>query len=60
MTQHQPATSEPPLAYCHDAVQDVSRTFALTIDALDPPLADQICVGYLLCRIPDTIDTHGH
>ncbi|ELZ52214.1 Squalene/phytoene synthase [Halorubrum distributum JCM 9100] len=60
MTRHQPSPSKPPLAYCHDAVQDVSRTFALTIDALDPPLADQICVGYLLCRIPDTIEDSTH
>ncbi|WP_423746590.1 phytoene/squalene synthase family protein [Haladaptatus sp. SPP-AMP-3] len=48
------------LSYCHDAVQDVSRTFALTIDLLESPLADQICVGYLLCRIADTIEDAAH
>ncbi|MDL0118485.1 phytoene/squalene synthase family protein [Halobacterium salinarum] len=60
MIRHHTGSSESPLTYCHDTVQDVSRTFALTIDALDPPLADQICVGYLLCRIPDTIEDAAH
>ena len=60
MTPHHTTPSESPLAYCHDAVQDVSRTFALTIDALASPMADQICVGYLLCRIPDTIEDATH
>jgi farnesyl-diphosphate farnesyltransferase len=43
-------------AWCHDTVQDVSRTFALTIDALDEPMATRICVGYLMCRVADTIE----
>lgn len=43
-------------AWCHDTVQDVSRTFALTIDALEEPMATRICVGYLLCRVADTIE----
>ena len=60
MTHHHTGPSESPLAYCHEAVQGVSRTFALTIDALDSPLADQICVGYLLCRIPDTVEDANH
>jgi farnesyl-diphosphate farnesyltransferase len=51
---------ETDLAWCHDAVQGVSRTFAITIDELEPPMADDICVGYLLCRIPDTIEDAGH
>ncbi len=50
----QPAADE--RAWCHDAVQDVSRTFALTIDALEEPLATRICVGYLLCRVADTVE----
>jgi len=58
--QHHTSPSESPLAYCHNTVQDVSRTFALTIDALAPPLADQVCVGYLLCRIPDTVEDATH
>jgi len=44
------------LAWCHDVVEDVSRTFALTIDVLDEPMSSYICVGYLLCRIGDTIE----
>lgn len=51
---------EPDVAWCHDAVQDVSRTFALTIQSLEEPMATQICLGYLLCRIPDTIEDAGH
>lgn len=27
---------------------------------LDPPMADRICVGYLLCRVADTIEDAGH
>jgi farnesyl-diphosphate farnesyltransferase len=42
--------------WCHSAVQDVSRTFALTIDALEEPMATRICVGYLLCRVADTVE----
>ena len=52
--------SQPPTMsdreWCHDAVQDVSRTFALTIDALEEPMATRICVGYLLCRVADTVE----
>lgn len=44
------------LAWCHEAVQDVSRTFALTIDVLEEPASSYICVGYLVCRIADTIE----
>lgn len=44
------------LRWAHDTVVDVSRTFAITIDQLDPPMADWICVGYLLCRTADTIE----
>ncbi len=48
------------LAWCHDAVVEVSRTFAITIEQLEPPMADRICVGYMLCRIADTIEDAGH
>jgi len=48
------------LAWCHDIVQDVSRTFAITIDVLEEPMSSAICVGYLLCRIPDTIEDADH
>ncbi|WP_121822691.1 phytoene/squalene synthase family protein [Halostella salina] len=48
------------LKWCHDAVQGVSRTFAITIDALREPMSSRICVGYLLCRIADTVEDAGH
>ena len=64
MTGHE---SRPPgvdheadLAWCHETVQGVSRTFALTIDVLEEPMADHICLGYLLCRVADTIEDAGH
>jgi farnesyl-diphosphate farnesyltransferase len=66
MDSHPPtsATSDDPseddLEWCHQAVQGVSRTFAITIDLLDAPMADAICVGYLLCRVADTIEDAGH
>ena len=51
-----PKSASSERAWCHDTVQDVSRTFALTIDALEEPMATRICVGYLLCRVADTIE----
>jgi farnesyl-diphosphate farnesyltransferase len=51
---------EADLAWCHEAVQGVSRTFALTVDVLEEPMASQICVGYLLCRVADTVEDAGH
>lgn len=48
------------LQWCHEAVQGVSRTFALTVDVLDEPMASHICVGYLLCRVADTVEDAGH
>ena len=44
------------LEWCHDAVQGVSRTFAITVDVLEEPMSSYICVGYLLCRVADTIE----
>ena len=55
---HSPA--DPDLEWCHEAVQGVSRTFALTVDVLEEPMASQICVGYLLCRVADTVEDAGH
>jgi farnesyl-diphosphate farnesyltransferase len=46
--------------WCHDAVQGVSRTFALTVDVLDEPMASYICVGYLVCRVADTVEDADH
>lgn len=43
-------------AWTFDAVESVSRTFALSIDLLDEPVASWVCTGYLLCRIADTVE----
>jgi len=48
------------LEWCYDAVEDVSRTFALTIAELEEPMSRDICVGYLLCRVADTVEDAGH
>ncbi len=44
------------LAYQAEILQGVSRTFALTIPQLPPPLRDAVGNAYLLCRIADTIE----
>ncbi len=51
---------ESDIDWCHEAVQDVSRTFAITINELEAQAADAICVGYLLCRVADTVEDAGH
>jgi farnesyl-diphosphate farnesyltransferase len=51
---------EDDLAWCYDAVHGVSRTFSLTIEELDEPMAREITVGYLLCRVADTVEDAGH
>jgi len=51
---------EPDLEWCHDAVQGVSRTFALTVDVLEEPMSSHVCLGYLLCRVADTVEDAGH
>ncbi|AUX08540.1 phytoene/squalene synthetase [Halalkaliarchaeum desulfuricum] len=50
----------PDLEWCFEAVQGVSRTFALTVDVLDEPMETHICLGYLLCRVADTVEDAGH
>jgi len=52
--------SEPDYAWCHESVQRVSRTFALTVDVLEDPMSRHICLGYLLCRVADTIEDASH
>ena len=37
-------------------LQDVSRSFALTIPLLPPALSNVVTNAYLLCRITDTIE----
>ena len=54
------AAAEADLAWCHDRVQGVSRTFAITINLLEEPASSWICVGYLLCRVADTVEDAGH
>ncbi len=44
------------LAYQSRILQDVSRTFALTIPQLPPDLYRVVSNAYLLCRIADTIE----
>jgi farnesyl-diphosphate farnesyltransferase len=39
-----------------EAVESVSRTFALSIDLLEEPVASWVCTGYLLCRAADTVE----
>jgi len=55
-----PDAPDTDLAWCHEAVQDVSRTFALTVDLLDEPMSSYICLGYLLCRVADTVEDASH
>ncbi|MXV64154.1 squalene/phytoene synthase family protein [Natronorubrum sp. JWXQ-INN-674] len=57
--QTEPST-DADLEWCYDAVHGVSRTFSITIDRLEEPMAKQICIGYLLCRVADTIEDAGH
>ena len=53
-----PATAD--LAYQDRILQDVSRTFALTIPQLPAPLARVVGNAYLLCRTADTIEDDKH
>ena len=42
--------------FCDQALPKVSRTFALSIQALPADLRDAVGIAYLLCRIVDTIE----
>ncbi|MFC7198636.1 phytoene/squalene synthase family protein [Halospeciosus flavus] len=53
------STRRDDVAWCFEAVHGVSRTFSLTISELEEPMARDICVGYLLCRVADTIEDSG-
>ena len=52
----QRATTRADIAYQNHILPGVSRTFALTIPQMPAPLAHEVCNGYLLCRIADTIE----
>ncbi|WP_306057231.1 phytoene/squalene synthase family protein [Natronococcus wangiae] len=61
MTTGQPESDiDADLEWCYEAVHGVSRTFSITIDRLEEPMARHICLGYLLCRVADTIEDAGH
>ncbi|MDT3436642.1 phytoene/squalene synthase family protein [Haloarcula sp. 1CSR25-25] len=57
---HTDRSSSEDIEWCYDAVHRVSRTFSLTISELNEPMARDICLGYLLCRVADTIEDAGH
>lgn len=45
-------------AFCKESLGEVSRTFARPIALLPPRLEVAVTLGYLLCRIADTIEDH--
>jgi farnesyl-diphosphate farnesyltransferase len=49
-------------AFCREVLPGVSRTFALSIPVLPPPLDLAVTVAYLLCRMADTLEDEvpGH
>ena len=47
---------EPAVAFCRQVLPAVSRTFALNIPVLPPPLDSAVTVAYLLCRVADTLE----
>lgn len=55
-----PTTSAADFIWCGEVLQDVSRTFALSVSQLENPIADELCVGYLMCRVADTIEDAAH
>jgi farnesyl-diphosphate farnesyltransferase len=48
------------IEWCHGILQEVSRTFAVSIAQLEDPMEHEICIGYLLCRVADTIEDAEH
>jgi farnesyl-diphosphate farnesyltransferase len=44
------------LAFCMAALPEVSRTFAVSIEALPDSLREAVRTAYLLCRIVDTVE----
>ena len=44
------------LDWCRTMLPKVSRTFALGIQMLPAPLEEWLTVGYLLCRVVDTVE----
>lgn len=42
--------------WCVSQLNSVSRTFALTLNQVSEPLRTYLSIGYLACRVPDTIE----
>ena len=47
-------------SYCRKTLPRVSRTFALNIRLLGGQLGDAVLLGYLFCRIADTVEDSPH
>jgi 2-polyprenyl-6-methoxyphenol hydroxylase-like FAD-dependent oxidoreductase/phytoene/squalene synthetase len=45
-------------AFCARSLERVSRTFSRPIQLLPEPLCTAVTVGYLLCRVVDTVEDH--
>jgi farnesyl-diphosphate farnesyltransferase len=54
-----PAEERSALAFARGTIGRVSRTFAIGISVLPGDLRKAVLVGYLLCRIADTIEDDG-
>lgn len=52
------ASLERDWAFCKESLGDVSRTFSRPIALLPPKLEVAVTLGYLLCRIADTVEDH--
>lgn len=44
------------VSWAFDILEDVSRTFAVPINMLDDPYSTRVGIGYLICRISDTVE----
>jgi 2-polyprenyl-6-methoxyphenol hydroxylase-like FAD-dependent oxidoreductase/phytoene/squalene synthetase len=53
-----PAMDSADWAFCKDALEAVSRTFSQPITFLPGELRVAVSLGYLLCRVADTIEDH--
>ncbi len=42
--------------YLRDKMNKVSRSFALIVPAVEPPLNDYLAIAYLICRVIDNIE----
>lgn len=51
-----PGLSEDQVTYLGNAMNGVSRTFALVVPAIEAPLSHHFAVAYLICRVVDNIE----